>query len=88
MLFEGFMILIVTLTIMYQWIKRQRYHAGQIAGIFLVAYSTVRFILEYFRADSQGEFVGMLTKSQWFFIFFFLLGLFFLLRKYVFLYRK
>ena len=83
MFFEGFAILVVTLSIMYHWIKNKRYRTGQIAGIFLVMYSTIRFVLEYLRADSQEEFIGMLTKSQWFFVFFFLLGLFFLLRKYI-----
>ena len=81
MFFEGFAILVVTLSIMYHWIKNKRYRTGQIAGIFLVMYSAIRFVLEYLRADSQEEFIGMLTKSQWFFVFFFLLGIFFLLRK-------
>jgi len=81
--FEGFVMLIITLTIMYHWIKNKEYQPGKIAGIFLIAYSTVRFILEYLRADSQEEFVEMLTKSQWFFVWFFILGVFFLLRKYI-----
>jgi phosphatidylglycerol:prolipoprotein diacylglycerol transferase len=79
--FEGLVILIITLTIVRHRLKKKTYHAGQIAGAFLVAYSAIRFALEYFRSDSQDEFVGILTKSQRFFVFFFVLGVGFFLRQ-------
>lgn len=73
--FEGFVLLIITLTVFHKTYAKKRYHAGLITWIFLLYYSAVRFALEYLRADSQLEFIGPFTKSQRFFIAFFLLGI-------------
>lgn len=81
MLTEWLLLLSVTGAVMYTRIKKKIYHAGQITWIFLLWYSSIRFFLEYIREDSQGEFLGTFTKSQWFFIWFFLLGIIILFRK-------
>jgi len=48
---------------------------GYISAFFLIAYSIIRFLLEYLRQDSQAEFIGYFSKSQYFFIIAFLFGL-------------
>ena len=72
--FEGFLLLILTLSIIRQRVKTKTPKPGQIVGIFFVGYSFIRFLLEYFRADSQLEFHGRFSVSQWFFIGFFAVG--------------
>lgn len=72
--FEGFLLLILTLSIIRQRVKTKTPQPGQIVGIFFVGYSFIRFLLEYFRADSQLEFHGRFSVSQWFFIAFFMVG--------------
>jgi len=79
--FEGFLLFIVTLLILKKFIKNWIYRIWYITWIFLVWYSVVRFFLEYLRMDSQSEFILYLSKSQWFFVIFFIIWLFFLLRK-------
>lgn len=72
--FEGFLLLLITLSIIRTRVKTKVVQPGKIVGTFLVGYSFVRFFLEYFRADSQLEFYGRCSISQWFFIGFFLIG--------------
>ncbi|MFA5747482.1 MAG: prolipoprotein diacylglyceryl transferase [Candidatus Absconditabacterales bacterium] len=72
--FEGFVLLIITMLIIKKWIINKKYRAGQITGIFLIFYSFFRFLFEYLRYDSQLEFIGPLTISQYFFIIFFFVG--------------
>lgn len=72
--FEWFILLLVTLSIIRTRVKTKIVQPGKIVGTFLIGYSAVRFILEYFRADSQLEFHGWFSVSQRFFIGFFLLG--------------
>jgi phosphatidylglycerol:prolipoprotein diacylglycerol transferase len=79
--FEGFLLFIVTLLILNNFIKKWVYKIWYISWIFLVWYSTVRFFIEYLRMDSQSEFILYLTKSQRFFVAFFVFWLYFLLRK-------
>ncbi len=79
--FEGFLLLIVMFLILDNFIKKWVYKIWYITWIFLVWYSTVRFFLEYLRMDSQSEFIFYLTKSQRFFVAFFVLWLYFILRK-------
>lgn len=72
--FEGFILLVITLLVIRTRVRRKIVQPGKIVGIFLIAYSFIRFLLEYLRADSQLEFHGRFTISQWFFAVFFLLG--------------
>ncbi|MBP7062398.1 prolipoprotein diacylglyceryl transferase [Patescibacteria group bacterium] len=48
--------------------KTNTVKSGQIVGTFLLLYSTIRFLLEYLRQDSQAEFIAYFSKSQYFFI--------------------
>ncbi|MFA7298789.1 MAG: prolipoprotein diacylglyceryl transferase [Candidatus Absconditabacterales bacterium] len=72
--FEGFILLIITLSIIRQRVKTKTPQPGKIVAVFFIGYSFIRFILEYFRADSQLEFHGRFTTSQRFFIMFFIVG--------------
>lgn len=47
---------------------------GYISAFFLMGYSTIRFLLEYLRQDSQAEFIGYFSKSQYFFLIFTTIG--------------
>jgi len=71
--FEWFLLLIFTLSIIRKRIKTKTLQPGKIVAVFLIWYSCVRFLLEYVRADSQLEFHGRFSVSQWFFLFFLLL---------------
>jgi len=73
--FEGLVLLIVTLSVVSTRVKRKIVQPGKIVAIFLIGYSFIRFFLEYLRADSQLEFHGRFSISQWFFLLFFLLGI-------------
>lgn len=72
--FEWWVLLIITLSILRKRIKNKAPKPGQIVATFLLWYSGIRFLLEYVRADSQLEFNGWFTTSQRFFLWFFLLG--------------
>ena len=72
--FEGFLPLCTFLIIVSHWFKG-KISIGQISVIFLMWYSWVRFFLEYVRFDSQFEYVWVFTKSQWFFLSFFVIGI-------------
>jgi phosphatidylglycerol:prolipoprotein diacylglycerol transferase len=71
--FEGFVLLLITMSIISKRVRTKVIQPGKIVAVFLVAYSFVRFCLEYVRADSQLEFHGRFTISQRFFILFFIL---------------
>ena len=77
---EGVFSLIIVASLFWSQIKKKAYTPGKISAIFLARYSLVRFCLEMFRSDSQREFIGRLTISQWFFVLFFLLALIWLQR--------
>ncbi|HMS91814.1 MAG TPA: prolipoprotein diacylglyceryl transferase [Candidatus Absconditabacterales bacterium] len=80
-IFEGGILLLITLSIIRHRVKTKAPHPGQIVAIFLLWYSGVRFLLEYVRADSQLEFYGRFSISQRFFLGFFLLGIVTLIRQ-------
>ncbi len=80
-IFEGGILLLITLSIIRHRVKTKAPHPGQIVAIFLLWYSGVRFLLEYVRADSQLEFYGRFSISQRFFLWFFLLGIVTLIRQ-------
>ena len=48
---------------LYQRFKRS-HAAGQIIGLYLVLYSTARFIIEFFREHEQAL-VGPFSLTQW-----------------------
>ncbi len=72
--FEGFVLLVITMLVFRTRVHRKIVQPGKIVGIFLIGYSFIRFLLEYLRADSQLEFQGWFTISQWFFLVFFVVG--------------
>ncbi len=55
--------------------KTNTVKSGQIVGTFLLLYSTIRFLLEYLRQDSQAEFIAYFSKSQYFFILWAIIGI-------------
>jgi phosphatidylglycerol:prolipoprotein diacylglycerol transferase len=73
--FEWLVLLILTLSIIRTRVKTKAPQPGKIVAVFLLRYSSVRFILEYFRADSQLEFHWWFSTSQRFFLWFFVLGI-------------
>jgi len=76
--FEGFVLLSICGGVMIYSIYTKKFHPSRISALFILSYGFVRFFLEYFRVDSQSEFVGRLTKSQYFFILFMIIGIYFL----------
>lgn len=57
---------------------RRPHHTGEIIGLYLLLYSTARFLVEFFRVHEQGNlFNGPLDTSQWISIGLFLVGLWF-----------
>ncbi len=72
--FEGFVLLVITLLVIRKRVKTKVPQPGKIVAVFLLRYSSVRFLLEYLRADSQLEFHGRFSVSQRFFLWFLLLG--------------
>jgi len=79
---EGFLnLLILSITWLYK-IKIWKLKPWFISGLFLCRYSFIRFLLEYIRQDSQLEFIWPFSKSQYFFIIFFILWIFLVFRKY------
>lgn len=81
---EWLLILIITNIIFRKQIKTGDIKPGKVTIIFLILYATIRFFLEYVRVDSQGEFVGIFTISQYFFIAFIIIAiaLWFMRKKY------
>ena len=80
--FEGFLLLVITMSIIHTRVRTKSPQPGKIVAVFLIAYSFIRFMLEYLRADSQLEFHGRFSVSQWFFIGFFIVGIaIFMFRK-------
>lgn len=79
--FEGFVLLIICGGVMIYSIYTKRFRPSRISALFIFSYGLVRFFLEYLRVDSQSEFIGRLTKSQYFFVVFMIIGTY-LLRQY------
>jgi phosphatidylglycerol---prolipoprotein diacylglyceryl transferase len=66
----------VIFAILY-WRVRRGHAKGEIIGLYLLLYSTARFIVEFFRVHEQGNlFNGPLDTSQWISIGLFALGLY------------
>jgi phosphatidylglycerol:prolipoprotein diacylglycerol transferase len=61
------------------WRFHRPHAQGTIIGLYLLLYSTARFVVEFFRVHDQANpFGGPLNASQWISIGLFLLGLWFL----------
>ena len=75
MLFEGLLLFITAATLLFNMLKKQKFSVGRISCFFVIGYSVIRFLLEYLRNDSQLEFITRCTKSQRFFVLFFLFGI-------------
>ena len=73
--FEWIVTFVIWLFVFRHQLRKKVWHPWLWSAIFLMRYSFVRFLLEYFRADSQLEYRWWFTISQWFFIIFFLLGI-------------
>lgn len=81
MIFEGLMIASILWVCFFRYRVSKKRSAWQLSALFLGLYSVVRFVFEYLRQDSQAEFVGMLTKSQWFFTLFFVFAVVVFVRR-------
>ncbi|HEY7209048.1 MAG TPA: prolipoprotein diacylglyceryl transferase [Bryobacteraceae bacterium] len=46
------------------WRAKQKHPAGQIIGLYMVLYSTARFLIEFFRVHEQAL-VGPFSLTQW-----------------------
>ena len=73
--FEWFVLLLINLLIIRTRVRTKKVQPGKIVATFLMWYSFIRFFLEYLRADSQLEFHGRFSTSQWFFLVFFVVGI-------------
>ena len=74
MIFEWGMIALILRVLFFKKVLTKQRSSWQLSMVFLGLYSGVRFMLEYVRQDSQAEFVGRFTKSQWFFVIFFVVA--------------
>lgn len=63
-LIEASCLLLLFVILLTRYLRRPQMR-GTVASVYLVAYPTVRFVLEFFRGDSvRGAFLGLST-SQW-----------------------
>ena len=67
-IFEWILLFITLIIIFIKQIKNKKRRIWKIWFIFLLRYSLIRFLLEYFRQDSQFEFISRFSKSQRFFL--------------------
>lgn len=75
-LYEAFAEFVI-FAILY-WRANRAHRKGEIIGLYLLLYSTARFVNEFFRVHEQGNlFNGPLDTSQWISIGLFGLGLYF-----------
>lgn len=77
-LYESFADLLIFLYLYRQFGRNKR--PGAIIGLYLVLYSTARFIIEFFREHEQSL-VGPFSLTQWIALALLLLGVVFLLRN-------
>ena len=74
-LFESFFLLMISIFILILFLREKK----NLFFIYLLLYSVLRFVLEYFRFDLQRGFYLFFSTSQWISIFVFLLSLVFIL---------
>lgn len=77
-IFEGLIPFIIWLVLFIVQVKRKKFKPFLNMGVFLVLYSTARFVLEYFRVESQTQLIWWFTKSQRIFIVAFVVWVFML----------
>ncbi len=81
MFFEWFLLFNILITVFINQIKKQKIKPWMVIWYFLVFYSLFRFFIEYFRVDSQSQFLWFLTKSQIIFVFLFIVWFLFLFNR-------
>ena len=69
-IFEWILLFITLISIFIKQIKSDKRKILKIWITFLLRYSTIRFLFEYLRQDSQSEFIWPFSKSQRFFVIF------------------
>lgn len=69
-IFEWILLFITLMSIFIKQIKSDKRKILKIWITFLLRYSTIRFLFEYLRQDSQSEFIWQFSKSQRFFVIF------------------
>ena len=69
-IFEWILLFITLISIFIKQIKNDKRKILKIWITFLLRYSTIRFLFEYLRQDSQSEFIWPFSKSQRFFVIF------------------
>lgn len=79
--FEWFFLFVLWWILLYFFLKKKSWTIGLLSSLFLSWYSLVRFLLEYLRMDSQSEYVWFFTKSQRFFLLFFIIWCFIFFRS-------
>lgn len=75
MIFEWLVIAGVIWYFFLRYWRDKKLAPWQLSAIWLGCYSVVRFVFEYLRQDSQAEFIGWFTKSQWFFVGFIMIAI-------------
>lgn len=61
-LYESFLLLLIFLVLLQ--IKKRKFFDGAVLVAYLGFYAVTRFIIEYFRADDRGFYLGPLSISQ------------------------
>ena len=67
-IFEWILLFITLMSIFIKQIKNDKRKILKIWITFLLRYSTIRFLFEYLRQDSESEFIWLFSKSQRFFV--------------------
>lgn len=68
--FEWLVMWITLIILLFKQRWQKKWQPGLITVTFIISYSVIRFWLEYLRQDSQFEYIGPLTTTQWFMILF------------------
>ena len=76
-LIESFFLLLLFLILLF--FKKHKKFNGQLLAFYLIAYSILRFVIEFFRGDPRGN-VFFLSLSQFISLFFLVFGIFLYLR--------
>lgn len=62
------LVLEVTHGLVLWWLSRRPFFAavpGRVSAVFLIVHGSIRFVLEFYRADFRGEFIAGLSISSW-----------------------
>jgi len=79
--FEWIVLFLILSLLFLKYINKKQIKPWIIVGHFLLFYSLFRFFIEYLRIDSQYQYIWLFTKSQWIFIVFIVLGIWFIFNK-------